>query len=95
MAMLGDLTVCEEPGVTWREDEAHIWEHGQEYRVLHMEHRDPETGKLLCVAEILKPVLTPEEYEKRRARVEEAAAALFRAVENRRMRDEEKKGAVP
>ena len=38
--------------------------------------------------------LTPEEYEKRRARVEEAAAALFRAVENRQARDAEKKGAT-
>ncbi len=94
MAMLGDLTVCEEPGVTWWEDAEHIIQNGQEYRVLHMEHRDPETGKLLCVAEILKPVLTPEEYEKRRARVEEAAAALFRAVENRQARDAEKKGAT-
>lgn len=80
--MTNDLVFPAEPGVTWSEDAEHVWEHGQEFRVLHMEHRNPETGKLLCVAKILKPVLSPEEYERRRARLEEACARLLRSVES-------------
>lgn len=79
----------EEPGVTWWEDEEHVWKDGQEYRVLHMEHRNPETGRLLCVAEVFKPVLTPEEYERRRAKVEAACARLFREMDARKARAEE------
>lgn len=92
--MTNDLVFPQEPGVTWWEDEAHIWEHGQEFRVIHMEHRNPETGKLLCVAEILKPVLSPEEYERRRARLEEACARLLRSVEERKIA-ESQKGGIP
>lgn len=86
--MTNDLVFPKMPGVTFWEDKEHIWEHGQEFRVIHMEHRNPETGKLLCVAEILKPVLTPEKYERRRARLEEACARLLRAVEERKAREE-------
>lgn len=89
--MTNDLVFPQEPGVTWWEDEEHIWEHGQEFRVLHMEHRNPETGKLLCVAEILKPVLTPEEYERRRARIEEACARMFRSAEEKKAREKTQK----
>lgn len=66
-----------EPGVFMWEDKEHTWEHGQEYRVLHI--RSPK-----CIHTILKPILSPEEYERRRALVEEAAARLIRSVEDRK-----------
>lgn len=80
--------MMDEPGVTWTEDKEHIWKDGQEYRVLRMEHRNPETGRLLCVAEIHKPVLSPEEYERRRAYLEEACARLLRAAERAKAKKE-------
>ncbi len=84
-----DLVFPDEPGVTWCEYKEHLWKDGQEYRVLHMEHRNPETGRLLCIADVLKPVLSPEEYERRRALLEAACAKLLRSAEAKNARTEE------
>lgn len=71
--IVGDV-VETEPGVYLWEEKEHIWKDGQEYRVRHM--RSPK-----MIAEILKPVLSPEEYERRRQKLEEACAKLFIAHE--------------
>lgn len=86
-----DLVFKEEPGVTWSEDKEHIWIDGQEYRVLHMTHVDVETGRVKCIMEVHKPVLSPEEYARRLKLIEEAAARLLRSVEDRKARLEEAK----
>lgn len=68
-----------EPHVYFWEERDHIWKDGQEFRVMHMV--SPK-----CISRILKPVLTPEEYERRRAKLEEACARLFRSVEDKKAR---------
>ena len=77
--ILGEIKEIE-PGRYFWEDRDHIWKDGQEFRVMHMV--SPK-----CISRILKPVLTPEEYERRRAKLEEACARLFRSMEDRKARE--------
>lgn len=81
-----DLVFKEEPGVTWCEYKEHIWKDGQEYRVLHYTHEDVDTHRLKAIGTVLKPVLSPEEYARRQERIAEAAARLFRSIEDRKAR---------
>lgn len=77
----------DEKGVIWVEDPEHDFHDGQEWRVFHY-----ISDKAQCT--VYKPVLSPEEYERRRKLLEEACVNLILSTEERKRKLNEQKNGV-
>lgn len=87
----GEIEEVESGEYSWEEKE-HYWKDGQEFRVYH---RHSKT----CIATILKPILSPDEYERRRQMLEAACVKLFlaheRALAKKAAEEAKRKEAIP